>query len=314
MPGSIEHIFTVDVEEYFQVSAFDAAVARADWCVLPSRIERNVACLLDLLARHNTSGTFFVLGWIVERYPEVVRLIASAGHEIASHGWWHRRVTALTPDEFRSEVRLSKRALEDATGERVLGFRAPNFSIVPGKEWAFDVLLEEGYRYDSSLFPVRRSGYGYPNAFAQPHLILRSGGGLLEFPLATVTWKGVRVPAAGGGYFRQLPYALTRAAFRQHNARGVSGTFYIHTWEFDANQPRVSVPWLTKLRHYRGLSVTLSRLDRLLSEFRFTSVARLCQALPTATSNASWPGVKNHDDIGTLSRRNESPARGTVPP
>lgn len=277
-PSPIEHIFTVDVEEYFQVSAFDAAIARADWPVLPSRIARNVDCLLDLLSRHNTSATFFVLGWIADRHPEVVRMIASAGHEIASHGWWHRRVTTLTPDEFRSEVRSSKRALEEATGEPVLGFRAPNFSIVPGKEWAFDVLVEEGYRYDSSLFPVRRPGYGYPHAASQPHSIRRAAGELLEFPLATAVWKGLRVPAAGGGYFRQLPYALTRAAFRQHSVRGVPGTFYIHTWEFDPEQPRVSVPWLTKLRHYRGLSVTLSRLEQLLTEFRFTSVARRLRA------------------------------------
>jgi polysaccharide deacetylase family protein (PEP-CTERM system associated) len=274
MPGSVEHIFTVDVEEYFQVSAFDAAVARADWPALPSRVSHNVDCLLELLARHNTSGTFFVLGWIAEKHPHVVQTIASAGHEVASHGWWHRRVTTLTPDEFRSEVRTSKAALEDVTGEPVLGFRAPNFSIVPGREWAFDVLVEEGYRYDSSLFPVRRPGYGYPHASTEPHFIRRSAGELLEFPLATATWRGVRVPAAGGAYFRQLPYVLTRAAFRQHSDRGIPGTFYIHTWEYDPDQPRVPVRWLTKLRHYRGLTGTLSRLDQLLSEFRFTSVAR----------------------------------------
>lgn len=284
LPTSVEHIFTVDVEEYFQVSAFDAAVARADWPTLPSRIERNVGSLLDLLARHDTSATFFVLGWIADKHPDVVQTIASAGHEIASHGWWHRRVTALTPDEFRSEVRMSKRALEDVIGNPVLGFRAPNFSIVPGKEWAFDVLLEEGYRYDSSLFPVRRPGYGYPHATTRPHFIRRSVGELLEFPLATAVWKGLRVPAAGGGYFRQLPYALTRAAFRQHSHRGISGTFYIHSWEFDPDQPRVSVPWLTRLRHYRGLSRTLARLGQLLSEFRFTSVARrLSSETPTAS-------------------------------
>jgi polysaccharide deacetylase family protein (PEP-CTERM system associated) len=282
MPGSVEHFFTVDVEEYFQVSAFDAAVARADWYTLPSRLARNVDCLLDLLARHNTFGTFFVLGWLVERSPDVVRAIASAGHEIASHGWWHRRVTALTPDEFRSEARSSKAALEDVTGEPVLGFRAPNFSIVPGREWAFDVLVEEGYRYDSSLFPVRRPGYGYPHAVPQPHSIRCLAGELVEFPLATAVWKGLRLPAAGGAYLRQLPYALTRAAFRQHTSRSVPGTFYIHSWEFDPDQPRMSVPWLTRLRHYRGLSGTLSRLERLLSEFRFTSVARqLSNALGT---------------------------------
>lgn len=280
--SATEHIFTVDVEEYFQVSAFDTAVSRGDWLDLPSRIARNVDCLLDLLARHDASGTFFVLGWIADTHPSVVQSIAAAGHEVASHGWWHRRVSTLTPRVFQSEVRSSKAVLEDLTGREVTGFRAPNFSIVPGKEWAFDVLLEEGYRYDSSLFPIRRPGYGYPGTAPSPHVIRRPTGTLLEFPLATAAWKGLRLPAAGGGYFRQLPYALTRAAFRQHGVRGVPGTFYIHTWEFDPDQPRVSVPWLTRLRHYRGLSGTLPRLERLLSEFRFTSVSR--RMSETATS------------------------------
>lgn len=273
-PCAVEHIFTVDVEEYFQVSAFDAAVSRADWPALPSRIEYNVDLLLDLLARHGATGTFFTLGWIADKHPGVIQKIAEAGHEIASHGWWHRRVTTLTPEEFRSEVRSSKAVLEDVCGECVRGFRAPNFSIVPGKEWAFDVLLEEGYSYDSSLFPVRRPGYGYPNAIPLPHFIQRASGSLLELPMATLAWGGLRLPAAGGGYFRHFPYALTRRAFQQHTARGIAGTFYIHTWEVDQDQPRLPVSWLTRMRHYHGLSLTHSRLERLLSEFRFTSVAR----------------------------------------
>lgn len=270
----VEHIFTVDVEEYFQVSAFDAAVSRDDWPALPSRIASNVDRLLELLDRHGMSATFFALGWIADRHPAVIRRIADAGHEIASHGWWHRRVTTLTPEEFRCEVRTSKAVLEGICGSEVLGFRAPNFSIVPGREWAFDVLLEEGYRYDSSLFPVRRPGYGYPNAATVPHVIQRAGGQLLELPMATLSWSGVRLPAAGGGYFRHFPYGITRQAFQQHTNRGVSGTFYIHTWEIDQDQPRIRVPWVTRMRHYHGLNGTLSRLERLLSEFRFTSVAR----------------------------------------
>ena len=272
--GAIHHHFTVDVEEHFQVSAFDGTVSRADWSALPSRVARNVDLLLDLLARHGTSATFFVLGWIAERHAAVVKGISEAGHEIASHGWWHRRVGALTPDEFRDDVRSSKAILEDVCGRPVLGFRAPSFSIVPGTEWAFDVLLEEGYSYDSSLFPIRRPGYGYPSAACEPHRIRRAAGQLLELPLATVCWGRLRLPAAGGGYFRHFPYALTQEAFRQHNVRGVSGTFYIHPWEVDEDQPRVSVPWLTRVRHYRGLSATLPRLERLLTEFRFTSIAR----------------------------------------
>jgi UDP-N-acetylglucosamine 2-epimerase (non-hydrolysing) len=271
---AIQHLFTVDVEEHFQVSAFDGAVSRADWPAFPSRIARNVDLLLELLARHGTSATFFVLGWIAERHAAVVQSIAAAGHEIASHGWWHRRVGGLTPGEFRADVRSSKAVLEDLCGRPVLGFRAPSFSIVPGTEWAFDVLLEEGYRYDSSLFPIRRSGYGYPRASCKPHRIRRPAGKLLELPPATVSWGRLRLPAGGGGYFRHFPYALTQEAFRQHTMRRVSGTFYIHPWEIDEDQPRISVPWLTRVRHYRKLNATLPRLERLLTEFRFTSIAR----------------------------------------
>lgn len=274
MGSSVEHYFTVDVEEYFHVSAFDGIVPRAGWCTMPSRVERNVALLLDLLARHETSATFFVLGWIAERHPEVVRGIADAGHEVASHGWWHRRVMTLAPEEFRADVRSTKAILEDVCGQRVTGYRAPSFSIVPGTEWAFDVLLEEGYEYDSSLFPIRRPDYGYPAAAPKPHVVRRASGSLVELPLATVNWRGLRLPAAGGGYLRHFPYALIREAFRQHDRRGDSGTFYIHPWELDTEQPRVSAPWLTKVRHYRGLHATLPRLDRLLGEFHFTSIAR----------------------------------------
>jgi polysaccharide deacetylase family protein (PEP-CTERM system associated) len=293
MVSSVEHLFTVDVEEYFHVSAFDGAVARAAWCDLPSRVARNVDLLLDLLARHETSATFFVLGWIAERHPEVVRRIADCGHEIASHGWWHRRVMTLAPAEFRADVRSARAILEEVSGQRVTGYRAPSFSIVPGTEWAFDILLEEGYEYDSSLFPIRRPDYGYPAAAPCPHAIRRASGSLLELPLATVAWGGVRLPAAGGGYLRHFPYALTRQAFRQHDRRGEAGTFYIHPWEVDAEQPRVAAPWWTRVRHYRGLHETLPRLERLLSEFRFTSVARMrrrgprSHALPVATSNAN---------------------------
>lgn len=267
-------IFTVDVEEYFQVSAFDKLVDRAQWGSYASRVERSVDLLLDLMARHRAIGTFFTLGWIAERYPRVVRRIAAGGHEIASHSWWHRRVTQLAAPEFREELRTSKAILESITGQPVLGFRAPSFSIVPGGEWAFDALLEEGYRYDSSLFPIRRPDYGYPGAPPEPHLIERRAGVLLELPLATTVWAGIRLPAAGGAYLRQLPYGLTRRAFREYQARGTSGVFYVHPWELDPGQPRLGVPWLTRLRHYRGLRGMQARIERLLDEFPFTSVAR----------------------------------------
>lgn len=264
----------MDVEEYFQVSAFDKAVGREQWGSYPSRVAGNVDVMLSLLAQAGATGTFFTLGWVAERYPDVVRRIAAAGHEIASHSWWHRRVNRLTPSEFREEVRTSKAILESVSGQPVLGFRAPSFSIVPGLEWAFDVLLEEGYRYDSSLFPIRRPDYGYPAAPPGPHLIERAGGALLELPLATTVWAGLRLPAAGGAYLRQLPYALTRRAFREHERRGAAAVFYVHPWELDDGQPRLPVSWLTRLRHYRGLRVMQAKIERLLAEFSFTSIAR----------------------------------------
>ncbi len=269
-----EHIFTVDVEEYFQVNAFEDVVPRSQWDHLPSRVSRSVDALLELLGRHGVLGTFFTLGWVAQKHPHLVRRIAAAGHEIASHGWWHRRVTELTPEGFRDEIRSSKAILEDQSGQPVRGFRAPSFSIVPGREWSFDVLLEEGYRYDSSLFPIRRPGYGYPGASPVPHSLRRSAGTLLELPLATTTYAGFRLPAAGGGYFRQLPYSLTRRAFREYGGQGISAIFYIHPWEIDLDQPRLPVSWFSRARHYGGLRRTLPRLQRLLAEFRFTSVTR----------------------------------------
>ncbi|MGH7720171.1 MAG: XrtA system polysaccharide deacetylase [Gemmatimonadaceae bacterium] len=268
------HIFTVDVEEYFQVGVFDDVLGRDQWDRMPSRIEASVETLLDLLARHGAVGTFFTLGWIADRRPQVVRRIAEGGHEIASHGWWHRRVNTLTVDEFREDARASKAILEDVSGQPVGGYRAPNFSITPGHEWAFDVLLEEGYRYDSSLFPIRRPGYGYPEAPPLPYLINRAAGSLCELPLATTLLGGMRVPAAGGAYFRHLPYALTRRAFREHSEGGIPGLFYIHPWELDPEQPRLRAPIINRVRHYHGLHRTLPRLELLLAEFRFTSAVR----------------------------------------
>ncbi|HET7585731.1 MAG TPA: XrtA system polysaccharide deacetylase [Gemmatimonadaceae bacterium] len=267
------HIFTVDVEEYFQVRALEHDVPRERWESLPSRVQASVDELLALLAQHGARGTFFTLGWVAERHPEVVRAIAEGGHELGSHGWSHRPVYALSPDEFRREVRSSKAILEDVAGHPVIGFRAPNFSITPGSEWAFDVLCEEGYQYDSSLFPIRRPGYGYPSCPPLPHIISRPSGTLCEFPLATALWCGMRLPAAGGAYFRHLPYALTRRAFRQHSDNGIPAVFYLHPWELDPGQPRLGTSPVTRMRHYGGLRRTRRRLQRLLAEFHFTSAA-----------------------------------------
>jgi polysaccharide deacetylase family protein (PEP-CTERM system associated) len=274
------HFFTVDVEEHFQVSAYEGVVRRDEWPRLESRVARNVDVLLETLARHRVQGTFFTLGWIAEHQPDVVRAIVGAGHELASHGYGHQRVIALTPAEFREDVRRAKGILEDVGGTVVLGYRAPSFSIVPGREWAFDVLMDEGYRYDSSLFPVRRSrSYGYPGAPTVPHWIEGPRGRLLEFPLTTLRRFGQNLPAAGGAYFRLFPYWLVQSALQAASRDGRQGVFYVHPWELDPDQPRFRAPWTTRLRHRTGLGRTAARVERLLTEFAFTSIRAELEAV-----------------------------------
>jgi polysaccharide deacetylase family protein (PEP-CTERM system associated) len=267
------HFFTVDVEEYFQVRALESVVNRDEWHSRPSRVGESVDGLLAMLDRHGAKGTFFVLGWLADRRPEVVRSIASAGHEVASHGYWHEPITTLDQKRFRADLRASRDAIENIIGERVIGYRAPNFSITPGLEWAFDILIEEGFEYDSSLFPFRRRGYGYPGAPSAPHIITRGCGSLREFPLATTRLLNYTVPAAGGGYLRHFPLAVVRRALREATERDEPATFYIHPWEIDPGQPRLAVSAVNRVRHYRGLGATLGRMEKLLSEFRFGSIA-----------------------------------------
>jgi polysaccharide deacetylase family protein (PEP-CTERM system associated) len=284
----VEHIFSVDVEDYFQVSAFEGIVDRSRWDDFPCRVERNTDILLELLYRHNASGTFFTLGWVAQKCPGLIRRIVDAGHEIASHGWWHRRVTSMTPEEFREDIHSAKAILEDVSGQRVLGYRAPSFSITPQTQWALDVLIEVGYQYDSSLFPIARTNYGFPDTPPIPHIIHRPNGDIIEFPLATMRMGKKRIPAAGGGYLRHFPYAIIRRAFQDHAQAGTPGVFYIHPWEIDADQPRLEAPLLTRVRHYRNLDKTLPRLERLLSEFHFTSIAkRMMNSLPALNVVAS---------------------------
>lgn len=272
-PPATTHFFTVDVEEYFQVKALESVVSPDEWLSHPSRVAHSIDALLASLDRHGVRGTFFVLGWLAQHRPEIVRAIAEEGHEIASHGFRHQRVTTLNPETFREDLRSSKQMLEDLVGRIVLGYRAPSFSIIPGCEWAFDVLIEEGYRYDSSLFPIRRRGYGYPSAPRGPHVIQRRCGVLAEFPLATTRFLNYPIPAAGGGYLRQFPIAVIRRAFREASERGEPATFYIHPWEIDPGQPRLSVSPLNRVRHYRGLAGTLDRMENLLEEFSFGTIA-----------------------------------------
>ena len=266
------HIFTVDLEEYFQAHALGNVIGRSEWDYLPPRAEKSTGNLLDFLDECGIQATFFVLGWVADRNRALVREIADEGHEIASHGWSHHRVDRLSPEEFRSEVRRSKSLLEELTGRKVRGFRAPSFSFVPGTEWAMEILAEEGYQYDSSIYPVRRPGYGYPGASTEPFRVDTPAGAILELPPATLDVAGFSVPAGGGAYFRHLPYALTSGALRQMEERGVPGVFYVHSWEIDEHMPRLPVGFIPEWRHYGRIGRMMDRLHRLADEFEFTSV------------------------------------------
>ncbi len=268
-------VFTVDVEDWFQVSAFDAHVDRARWDTYESRVVRNTERVLELLAESGGRGTFFTLGWVAKRFPVLVRTIADAGHEVASHGFWHQRIPTLTEAAFREDVRSAKFALEDACGHAVTGYRAPSFSLTDDVLWATRVLVEEGHLYDSSRFPITRSGYGTATGRREPHVIATASGDLMEFPPAVWLLAGQRIPVAGGGWFRQLPLAVIRQGLAAVLAEGMPAVFYIHPWELDPGQPRMPVGLVTRVRHYRGLSAAEARLRTLLATWRFESVQSL---------------------------------------
>lgn len=281
MTGPRHHL-TIDVEEYFQVSALASHVPRSRWSEIESRLEWGMDRLLSLMDEHQVRGTFFVLGCVAERHPDIVSRLAAAGHEVASHGWDHRRVTEIDADEFRRQARRSRALLEELAGEPVLGYRAPSFSIVPGCEWALDILVQEGYVYDSSLYPVRRPGYGYPGGVRGIHTMSLPTGDLTEVPPATLRVVGMNLPVGGGGSFRHLPYALTRATLLRYGRNGGPATLYLHPWELDPNQPLVEgISWFTRVRHYGGIERTEPRLRRLFREFRFQSIAATLAARAT---------------------------------
>lgn len=266
--------FSVDVEDYFQVGAFEKAVPRDSWDRLEHRVEGNTRRLLDLCERHQVKGTFFCLGWVAERWPQLVRDIRDAGHELGTHGQDHRRVTTLTPAEFREDVRRSKGTIEDIAGVEVIGYRAPNYSIVRETLWAVDVLVEEGFRYDSSIFPIRHDRYGIPDfpRFPRP-LRGHHGETLHEVPISTVRLAGTNLPFIGGGYLRHFPFTFIRWGMERLNGfERRPAILYIHPWEIDPDQPRQPVRWLTRIRHYRNLHRTEERLERLFSEYSFTSI------------------------------------------
>jgi polysaccharide deacetylase family protein (PEP-CTERM system associated) len=275
----VVNAMSVDVEDYFHVNAFDGVVPRERWESLESRVCRNTERLLTLFEASGVTATFFVLGWVAERFPSLVSTIAKQGHEVASHGYAHRLIYNQTPEAFREDVRRAKDLLEASSGKPVEGFRAPSYSVTAGTLWALDVLIEEGYRYDASIFPIRHDRYGLPGSPRHPYVLTRGKGSLVEAPASTVRCGRINLPVAGGGYFRILPYAWTRWGIRRINRReGRPAIFYLHPWEIDPSQPRVKAGALSRFRHYRNLHKTEPRLRRLLREFRFATVGRLLAA------------------------------------
>lgn len=262
---------TVDVEDYYHVSAFESVIRFADWERCESRVEHNTYRLLELLETHKTRATFFVLGWVAERHPQLVRAISACGHEVASHGYAHQRLYTQTPEQFRAETRRSKGILEDALGRPILGYRAASYSVTAQSLWALAILREEGFAYDSSIFPIHHDLYGIPSAPRFCHVLQGPGySGLVEFPLSTLRLGSLNLPIAGGGYFRLFPYALTRWGIRHLNTHEHQPTVvYLHPWEIDPAQPRIQAGGRARLRHYLNLRRTVARLQRLLQDFRF---------------------------------------------
>ena len=266
----VTNVMSVDVEDYFQVGAFEHTIARETWDRWPRRVEANIERILALFARHDIRATFFTLGWIAERHPGLIRAIVAGGHELASHGHGHQRVGDLTPAAFRDDVVHARKLLEDLAGVAVAGYRAPSFSIGGGNLWALDVLAEAGYRYSSSIYPIRHDHYGMPEAPRFPYRP-QSCPALLEMPPTTVLLAGRNLPAAGGGYFRLLPYAASRWLIgRVNRLEGRPAMFYFHPWEVDPEQPRVpGAPLKSRFRHYINLNRMEAKLDRLCADFRW---------------------------------------------
>jgi polysaccharide deacetylase family protein (PEP-CTERM system associated) len=284
------NVLSVDVEEYFHAEIFQISAGRRPMANFESRVEASVDLLLQLLARHGARGTFFTLGEVATTHPSVVRTIAALGHEVACHGNRHESVHRMTPSQFREDIQQAKHRLEDLAGTPVIGYRAPNFSIGPAQSWAYQILMEEGFRYDSSTHPILHDRYGRPTAPRFPYGVFRSGmSWLTEFPIGTARVFGVNLPIGGGGYFRLSPYELTRRGIRyvnEHERQPVM--FYLHPWELDPGQPRVPMARHRRFRHYVGLEQEVTKLSRLLTEFRFGTArdvleSHVPQAAPLAT-------------------------------
>ncbi len=285
MEAPLQNVFSVDLEDWFCVNNLSGVISRDEWDVCESRVERSTLLLLDILSRYHVEATFFVLGCIAERFPGLIREVESRGHEIASHGYSHRLLTSLTPEEFSADLDRSLDVLAGCCRQPILGYRAPSFSVTRKTWWALDIMRAAGITYDSSIFPVGfHPDYGIGDFPLNAHYLPE---GLFEIPMSCARVLGRDVPCSGGGYFRLFPYSATRALMRKCNQQGRPVVFYIHPWEVDPEQPRVSLPALAKFRHYNNLELSVGRLERMLTDFRFTSIRNLFPEVVAAPAIAA---------------------------
>lgn len=269
----MKNAISIDLEDWFCVANLKDAIDYKDWDKQELRIAGNTRRILDLLSRHKVEATFFVLGWVAERFPDLVREIDRCGHEIATHGYSHALITEMTPESFEQDLLKALDVTKSCTGQDILGFRAPSFTITPKTRWALEILSKNGIQYDSSIFPVSgHPDYGMPNSPLGIHKLEEN---LIEVPLTVVNFLGRNIPCGGGGYFRLFPYSLTRFLISRCNKQGRPAIFYLHPWEIDPGQPRIALPLLKKIRHYNNLHKTYDRLEKLLGEFEFTSIRRV---------------------------------------
>jgi polysaccharide deacetylase family protein (PEP-CTERM system associated) len=275
------NILTVDVEDYYHVSAFEPYIHRAEWAYLPSRVEANIMKILDILENHKTKATFFVLGYIAEKIPALIKEIYNSGHEIACHGYAHKLAYTMTPKEFRADVRRARSIIEDSIGTGISGFRATSFSFIKSNLWCLDILIEEGFLYDSSIFPIYHDRYGIPNWQRFPHMILRNSGCIYELPPSTIRIFNNNIPIGGGAYLRLFPLSFICKGIRRiNNTESKSAIIYIHPWEIDTGQPRIKVKRLTALRHYAGIRKFEAKIQKIIKEFEFrTAIEVINKAL-----------------------------------
>lgn len=281
----LDGTFTVDVEDYFHVSAFASVIRPEDWDHYECRVVESTRRILEIAASHSTRGTFFILGWVAERYPELVREIQSAGHEIGCHSYWHQLVYELGPKRFRADLVKARDTLQSITGTSVQLFRAPSFSVTRESLWALDILIEEGFTTDSSIYPIRHDRYGIPGSPKAPHAISTAAGSILEFPGMTCKVAGLTVPVGGGGYLRLFPWTVTSRLLRQIRSESRPLNVYLHPWEVDVHQPRIAASLKSRFRHYQNLKTMAPKLSKLLTEFQLGTMSDVLNRHTQSTTN-----------------------------